>query len=858
MKVTKINISKKTLSVVIASVIYAQDLYAQETGTQTGGVLEEVTVTAQKRAQSLQDVPLSVSAVSGEKLQESGISDLSDLSSYVPNFSVQKGSLGDSINIRGMQSGNQAGFEQSVGTFVNGIFRGRGPQSRFAFVDVERVEVLRGPQSTLFGKNTVAGALNITSAKPQEDFAATVSASYNNTIEESRYTGMVTGALSDTLRGRVFLLSGETAKGWVENAYYDQGAPLNDELMGRVALDWDATESTTVSAMYEASDFDLSAAHSLMKAGPLAAFGAVEGWDKSNIGNSGPIFDVGAEQKMLGNHSEFTLSSVTGFEQGDLTITFGQSDYEFTRETDADYSPLNALRFDEAESFDQTSLEVRFASAAGDKFDYIGGFYWQEQNLETDSLSYFNIPTLQAVLQGGCAAGVSQLGGDPSAIYVPGDTLATAASVAMGVPNAPAALVNSCGMAAGFTGVPAVGRYARLAQESETLGAFAQGTWHFTESLRGTVGFRYTSEEKSASQAVFASNLAFAGDKSASVNPIMIALTETVGEFSTHSFSPSDDGMRRKESSPTWLTNVQYDFNDDVMGYATASTGFKSGGFNSFYMASFDDVNQRYADSDDVSFNEEKAASFEVGFKTSLLDNSAEVNIALFHTSFEDLQVSIFSGNSTFQVNNAAEATSRGLEIDSRWAATDNLMLFASVGLVDFEYGSFRNQACTSDQFLQRREEIYGQALAAGNANGALGAALGYNNAMCAAEGINDMSGRTSENTPEVKAALALSHYTEFGGFELKSNLDLNYSSDVYRIADLDPVGMQDAMTVINAGLVLTPNSEKWSAGLIAKNITDERQLSFINDIPLFPGAHGFLPQPGRNWELQFNYHFGD
>jgi len=119
--------------------------------------LEEVIVTAQKRAESLQDVPISVSAISGDKMSDAGIQSFGDLNNYVPSFSVVKDPIGDKINIRGIQSGNQAGFEQSVGTFVDGVYRGRGTQSRYSFLDVEAVEILRGPQGTLFGKNTIAG-----------------------------------------------------------------------------------------------------------------------------------------------------------------------------------------------------------------------------------------------------------------------------------------------------------------------------------------------------------------------------------------------------------------------------------------------------------------------------------------------------------------------------------------------------------------------------------------------------------------------------------------------------------------------------------------------------------------------------
>ncbi len=163
-------VTKKSLAIAIAASTLSSLNVQAETFT-----LEEVIVTAQKRAQSLQDVPISVSALSGDKLDEVGLQRFDQLSTYIPNFNVTQTEIGDSINIRGLASGTQAGFEQSVGTFVDGIYRGRSVQSRFAFLDVELIEVLRGPQGTLFGKNTIAGAVNITSAKPTEEFEGQVS-----------------------------------------------------------------------------------------------------------------------------------------------------------------------------------------------------------------------------------------------------------------------------------------------------------------------------------------------------------------------------------------------------------------------------------------------------------------------------------------------------------------------------------------------------------------------------------------------------------------------------------------------------------------------------------------------------------
>ena len=129
-------------------------------------MLEEVIVSAQKRVESLQDVPISVTAIQGDKLQSAGIANMSAMSDNVPNLFISDAAVNTNIFMRGMGSGNNQAFEQSVGMYIDGVYMGRGRQYRSPFVDVERVEVLRGPQGTLFGKNTVAGAINVTTASP--------------------------------------------------------------------------------------------------------------------------------------------------------------------------------------------------------------------------------------------------------------------------------------------------------------------------------------------------------------------------------------------------------------------------------------------------------------------------------------------------------------------------------------------------------------------------------------------------------------------------------------------------------------------------------------------------------------------
>ena len=836
--------------------------------------LEEVVVTAQKRPQSLQEVPISVSALNKEKIEDAGIQRFEDLSAYVPNLAVNKDPIGDRINIRGIQSGTQAGFEQSVGTFVDGVYRGRGIQSRFAFLDVEMVEVLRGPQGTLFGKNTIAGALNITTVKPTEEFESEITASYNPEFEESLVKGYVSGSLTDSVRARAVIQDRRMDKGWMENVHYDENVPVSEETSGRVSLEWDVSENTLVSAKVEHGTFDVKGMPwDILEAGSLAAFG-VKGGAKftTDMGNDPArspfgsdlegVLDFGANGVITGDNTEAQLNIEHGLANGStLTAIASYSAYEFDRFLDADFGPLNAVRFDDSEVFDQSSIELRIASDTDGAFEYIAGAFYQQNHLEADGLSYFNAGTLQPLLNGGCAAGLGAFGADYNSIFVSGNPGATAAGVAATIGGGfgqGASIANACGQAAAFDplvnlyGVEGANRYLKLDQDSSTWALFAQGTYKFTESTRATVGLRYTEETKEASHIGFATDF-LENNKAETFNPLVIGMAQAAGEFTAHKFSKSDPGMSRDESGVTWNINLQHDLNENTMMYASASTGFKAGGFNSFYAGL---TQGQGADSNDVAFEEEKVITFELGSKMTLLDGAAEVNVALFHTKFDDLQAAVFTGGTTYEVQNAAKATSQGLEVDSRWRATENTTLFASLGYVDFKYDEFPNQACTATQFISARQEAYQGAVDAGSIAGAAGAALLYNNASCSDDGVNNLKGATSENTPEWNAAFGVNYLHSFSTYDLQMNFDVNWMDDVYRSADLDPVSLQEAHVKINGSLVFGPQDGQWDLSLIGKNLSDETTISYVNDTPLFNGTFQYMVEAPRSFELRGRYRF--
>ena len=221
--------------------------------------LEEVIVTAQKRAESLQDVPISMTAVSGEKLDDAGITNLEQLSEFVPNLSITENAVNTIISMRGISIGSNQSFEQSVGVYVDGVHFGKSRQLRTGLFDLQQIEVLRGPQGILFGKNTLAGAINVTSAEPDMD-ADGVSGKINLTAESNNgeiVEGNLNYSPSDDLALR-FAFRDQQDDGYMENGMPGAPAkmPTTDEEIWRFTTMWNPSENTSVKFTHGESSYE--------------------------------------------------------------------------------------------------------------------------------------------------------------------------------------------------------------------------------------------------------------------------------------------------------------------------------------------------------------------------------------------------------------------------------------------------------------------------------------------------------------------------------------------------------------------------------------------------------------------------
>ena len=795
------------LALACALPAHAQEAQQADAAGDENG-LAAIVVTAQKRSQNLQDVPISVAVVSGDTISKLGTARLDALATSIPNLQINQDTISDRISIRGIGSGEQAGFEQSVSTFVDGVYRGRGVQSRFAFMDVGSVEVLRGPQGTLFGKNAIAGAINITSAKPASTLEGSGTLNYTPRFHQLDANGFVSAPLSSAIRTRLAFVSRSLDKGWVKNAISGDHYPDIDEWGVRFSTEADLGPDTLLSFKWEHGKWDnRGAPYEHLVAGPLAAVGVEDVRDfmisQGDInpltGKSDPVQDFGTIQKSKGGTDEFRLSLEHKFDGGGVLTAIGAySKYDLRRSIDADLSPIALVRFDDTEDQEQTTLEVRYASPEHRTIDYILGAFYLSSDLAVTGSTPASIPTFYALTAAGCAAG------DPTR-------------------NAGVAF--ACGTSAVLQPLvgllPGVTRYAELDQKTRSFALFGQATWNIASNLRLTGGLRYTHEVKTAEQLAHAADYAV-GNTARTSNPVTTAVAQQLLEFTTHDFRD----LRRVENNVTWSANLQWNASDRVMLYATGSTGFKAGGFNSFYTGA---AGGRGASPADADFEGEDALSFEVGAKTSILDGAATFNIAAFYTDYNNLQVSVFSGNTTFNVSNAASATTKGVEMDLRWKLAEGLRLTSAAAITDFSFGKFANQACTNAQFLAYRQGLF---------DGALGpAAAGLTAADCAAAGVNNLAGRTAVDTPKFSASLLLDYSTEFAGLRADFTTEYSFATSVYRQGDLDPVLKTGNTSLLNAGFRIGPQDGFWKLGVRANNITNENEITSGNDIPISFGA---------------------
>jgi iron complex outermembrane receptor protein len=675
-------------------------------------VFETVIVTAQKREQSIYDVPVAISAFTPETIERQGITDLTDIGKFVPNLNITGFSAGHTSSqnpfIRGIGlQDHLITTEPGVGVYVDGVYLGRQVGQNWSLANIERVEVLRGPQGTLYGRNSIGGAINIITKKPGDKPGGRVALSVGS---RGRLNGDVYAdmPLSDQF-AMSFSLAYQRRDGLGE--FLNIEGPSQDvgemqDVSGRVAMRWKPSDQLSFLFTADGNDGEnglrpyytlidelgaaCRAANPMAPAACTAANGAVynAGYRNSDRAadhydnNTGQASQVEVTNKAYGFSltADLELSDALNFK---LLASDRHSEYKSGLDDDNFFDDF--LSFPEVGFADQQSVELQATGKAG-AFDYVVGlFYYEEEGQNFQNDTQFNCGTRAAPC-------TSPPGGD-------------------------------------FF----------LHQKYDSKALYANVGYQITEHLRVAAGLRQTEDEKSAD-----------------TEPVV----GVIGASNTN------DG-----SETTWDVSASYKFADHMTFYGSVQSGYQAGQYPARPFCLFGNPNCFVATENVTAIN------YEVGLRGELLDN-LQLSIALFNTQYKDLpyQVSNSTGAGFNTESIVVDQTSRGAELETTWAATQNFRLHASVGYIDADVD---------------------------DPNPAAVAPL----------------------TPELTASLSPELTIAAGSGEITLRADWSYRDEMFGEPSNDPARFTliESRSLVNADVSYRPADGNWTVGLYGRNITDER-----------------------------------
>ena len=637
----------------IVSIVLVQSMFdgvatAQTpvTERQTAEGLESIIVTARRREERLQDTPIAITALSAEELKLRQITSTTDLDKVAPNLQFHTyGTLTGNnsaaqVFIRGIgQTDATPAVDPGVGIYIDEVYMGRAVGGAMEFRDIANVQVLRGPQGTLFGRNTIGGAVLLTTNAPGDDAGNYVRASVgeDNLLEAF---GAFDLEINDTWAARI-ALGGRQRDGYVKRVF--DGKDLGDESMytGQAALRWEPSSELEVTLRGDYTDEDengspfvfqsMNEAATFVGAASIAAGCPnildpfpppllVGPLDDPRCGNDaqalGP-FKNGGTYSASSTLENYGASLVARWDVNDMftlkSITAGRS-LEWSGTRDADNTPLLILHTNYTSESDQFSQELQ-AVIDSDRVQGVVGLYYFDE----ESNDRVIVPL-----------------GNPGTSY---DTQ-------------------------------------RVALNADGLAAFTEWTYEFTDAFSATAGLRYTSETKSLQGTLFNVSPASAAEP-----PAPTALCPFAGPppTQTRCLFLTTNRHERDFSSTTASASVQYRINQRVMTYFSWSEGFKSGGYNQRY-------NAAPPGNAPISFDEENAESFELGMKANPTDE-LRVNVAVFSTDYDDIQMTYRLGVVPLLFN-AGVASIDGGEIEFSYSPLADLLIDGSVGYLDAKFDS--------------------------------------------------------------------------------------------------------------------------------------------------------------------------
>lgn len=755
------SLPKKALTFAIATALFGQ-VQAQTGDAESENILEEVIVTASKRESTLQDLSMSVTAISMEAMSRAEIRDITRIDQLVPG--MQFASSGNEVRIalRGTRQNNVGTeAEQSVGIFEDGVYVPTSTQALGAYVDVQRIEVLRGPQGTLYGRNTFGGTINIITNDPTFDaFYGSVSALYGD-YDRYRLEAIANIPLSENFAFRIAAMM-DKHDGYIENTWLPGAVDdLNDRdiTLLRLSAKWQVTENFTAKLKVTNNDSDNngSAIWGYQQIG-----GYIDGQyypghqyapaDASCCFDEGP-WKIARNTRSNGttDNTSYTLNLDWDFSDfATLRFIGNMTDFDGNQNYDPDYSDggdsLNNGFGGWISGQDTWSTELQLVSNTGGRLDWLLGLYFYEQTANWNWLDLVD-------------------------------------------------------------GVPEIPHWDRQGDfVSESFGAFGHATYHLTDRARLVGGLRYAEDEK------------------------------TEKDYLDWSVWPPvtvpGSGRSASWDKVLWKLGGEYDINENVMSYLTASTGYRAGGFNALIPGV------------PGTYDPEEVIAYELGFKNALLDGSMTLNVAAYYNDYSDMQAQSFirlnpdDAAVTEYTENGGQLDTTGVEVELTWVPSNNRNWFigAQFSWMDAEFGEY-NIA-----------KIYG-----------LGDLGGRQDLDDPDQPSLSLTGWTPAISPGYTLGAQVSYDFQLGnGSVLTPYVQAYYSDDYYGFDVNMPGNRQDAYTKWDFRLIWNSPESTWNVNAFVLNATDEavfdRALIF-NPNPTVASIQTNWGNP-RTWGVSAQYNF--
>jgi|CXWL01.1.fsa_nt_gi outer membrane receptor protein involved in Fe transport len=664
-------------------------------------VNDEIVVTATGRSAAIQDVPIAVQAISGETLDQAGVENLLDLNQVTPTLRIGSGqstTSGTIASIRGIGTGaDNPGFESAVGFFIDGVYRARAGAALADLPELERIEVLRGPQGTLFGKNTSSGAISVITAGPEHDFGVWGEIGAGDRNELHTAVGM-TGALSDSFALRLDARQ-RAQDGFINDVTSgrDVNSQIGWSLRGQALWDITSDASFRLIADYSIQDQNCCGAIVAQRGTVIGALADTYFPGRLlNPATNAPLRERNMTLSPNRSYNEYAedsgISGELNWDLGGVNLTSVSAwrDWQATRDQDIDFSSIDRAYRDDLEvGFTNMSQEIRLQGESGNVNWLVGAFFSREElettdriRFGTDALAFGNAAytfLTQSLSPGGLRAYATQTPGSAATCFL--------------VPFGGTCLPD---LAAGMGQVAD-----NWSVETTSASLFTHNEISLSENLIWTIGLRYSMETKDLEANLNSVNPACDSLRGANRVPALTAAAVSSASNTlfalacnavTNTLANGTHTGNRDENEFSGTTSLAYHINDGTMIYGGYSRGYKAGGFNVDRSAFFGPGNLTptaliLPGTDAIDFEPEFTDAYELGLKTDIFGGMGTLNITGFYQVISDYQNNVFSGFNFF-TQNVEEVTSEGVEMEMLLRPTDALTFTGGVLYNQAEYNS--------------------------------------------------------------------------------------------------------------------------------------------------------------------------